>query len=142
MLQDLDHFRRGSCESTVLNLSEARLLHQALRLLSSAMARCSSVTITLIVCIVFYYLLGIWYDRSQDPAALRIGALTPVKKYSQRIVAVGDLHGDVHHAIRVLKMSGLIDHRNKWIGKRSILGQCSPGTVASAWIVRSRSDVF
>lgn len=87
------------------------------------MARCSSITATVLACIVFYYVLGIWFDRSLSPAVLRQSALQPVKKYSQRIVAVGDLHGDVHHAIRVLKMAGLVDHRNKWIGKRSILGE-------------------
>lgn len=45
------------------------------------------------------------------------------KKFKSRIVAVGDLHGDLSHAVRVLRLAGLINLRNEWIGKRSILVQ-------------------
>ncbi|KAH9454292.1 hypothetical protein Pst134EB_014386 [Puccinia striiformis f. sp. tritici] len=48
---------------------------------------------------------------------------TKLKKFSSRIVAVGDLHGDLNHATRVLRMAGLIDLRNQWIGGRSVLVQ-------------------
>lgn len=47
------------------------------------------------------------------------------KRYSQRITAIGDLHGDLERAARVLRFAGLIDHRNRWIGKSTILGESS-----------------
>ncbi|KAA1067176.1 hypothetical protein PGT21_012415 [Puccinia graminis f. sp. tritici] len=46
-----------------------------------------------------------------------------LKKFSSRIVAVGDLHGDLDHAVRVLRMAGVVDLRNQWIGGPSILVQ-------------------
>ena len=48
------------------------------------------------------------------------------RKFSQRVVAVGDLHGDLERASKVLRMLGVVDHRNRWIGKSTILGRCSP----------------
>ncbi|PLW30265.1 hypothetical protein PCANC_24681 [Puccinia coronata f. sp. avenae] len=44
-------------------------------------------------------------------------------KFSTRIVAVGDLHGDLNHAVRVLRMAGLVDLRDQWIGGSSVLVQ-------------------
>lgn len=82
------------------------------------------VPLILFTFIVFYYLLGLWFDRDSGPRGIKRHALTPIRKYSQRIVAIGDLHGDVHHALRALKMTGLVNHRNNWIGKRAILGSC------------------
>ena len=44
--------------------------------------------------------------------------------YRQRIVAVGDLHGDLEHTLRVLRMASIVDHRAKWIaGPSTVLVQ-------------------
>lgn len=48
---------------------------------------------------------------------------TATTKFKQRVVAIGDLHGDLPHAIRVLRLAELIDTRNKWIGKKTVLVQ-------------------
>ncbi|KNZ62137.1 uncharacterized protein VP01_130g15 [Puccinia sorghi] len=44
-------------------------------------------------------------------------------RFSSRIVAVGDLHGDLNHAVRVLRMAGLVDLRDHWIGGEAVLVQ-------------------
>ncbi|EGG06288.1 uncharacterized protein MELLADRAFT_74879 [Melampsora larici-populina 98AG31] len=48
---------------------------------------------------------------------------TTITKHKQRVVAIGDLHGDLPHAVRVLRLAELIDMRNKWIGKKTVLVQ-------------------
>jgi hypothetical protein len=40
-----------------------------------------------------------------------------------RIVAVGDTHGDYEHLISILQHAKLVDEENNWIGKNSILIQ-------------------
>ncbi|ORX83167.1 Metallo-dependent phosphatase [Anaeromyces robustus] len=40
-----------------------------------------------------------------------------------RIIAVGDIHGDYEHLIAILRHAKLIDEENNWIGKDSILVQ-------------------
>jgi len=44
------------------------------------------------------------------------------RKYN-RIVAVGDIHGDYNQFIKILKHAKLIDKNKNWIGKNSILVQ-------------------
>lgn len=44
-------------------------------------------------------------------------------EYETRIVALGDLHGDLPHALRTLKMSGVIDKDRKWTGHVDVLVQ-------------------
>ena len=41
----------------------------------------------------------------------------------QRIVAIGDIHGDYEQFITLLRDSGLIDQRNRWIGGKAHLVQ-------------------
>lgn len=64
-------------------------------------------------------------------AALLVGALSlsgPVAAQdtfpaADRIVAVGDVHGDFGQFVTVLRQAGLIDERNRWIGGRTHLVQ-------------------
>jgi hypothetical protein len=42
---------------------------------------------------------------------------------AKRIVAVGDLHGDLAATRRVLRLAGAIDHRNRWSGGKTWLVQ-------------------
>src|SRR5579871_5522187 len=41
----------------------------------------------------------------------------------QRVVAVGDVHGDFHQLVNVLQASGVIDRKNKWVGGKTHLVQ-------------------
>ncbi|KAI8455468.1 Metallo-dependent phosphatase-like protein [Phakopsora pachyrhizi] len=45
------------------------------------------------------------------------------QSYRSRVVAVGDLHGDLPHTVRVLRLAGLIDLKNQWVGERTVLVQ-------------------
>jgi len=45
------------------------------------------------------------------------------KNNIDRIVAVGDIHGDYEHLISILEHAKLIDEEKNWIGKNSILVQ-------------------
>ncbi|WVR04071.1 hypothetical protein IAU60_001070 [Kwoniella sp. DSM 27419] len=43
--------------------------------------------------------------------------------FRQRLVAVGDLHGDIHNAEKVLRMASVIDDRSEWVAGTDILVQ-------------------
>ncbi|KAK8861325.1 hypothetical protein IAR55_002144 [Kwoniella newhampshirensis] len=43
--------------------------------------------------------------------------------FRQRLVAVGDLHGDIDNARKVLRMAKIIDTDSRWIGETDILVQ-------------------
>ncbi|GAA96753.1 uncharacterized protein L969DRAFT_97102 [Mixia osmundae IAM 14324] len=43
--------------------------------------------------------------------------------FRRRIVAIGDLHGDLNHAVRTLRNIEVINEHNHWIGKSTILVQ-------------------
>ena len=36
--------------------------------------------------------------------------------FTRRIVAVGDLHGDMPNALKVLQMADVVDHEGNWTG--------------------------
>jgi hypothetical protein len=56
-------------------------------------------------------------DRADPPApALRF-------KANDRIVAIGDLHGDLQATRRALRLAGAIDTRDRWIGQRLVVVQ-------------------
>ena len=42
---------------------------------------------------------------------------------TERIVAVGDVHGAFDKFVAILRAAGLIDTRNRWIGKKAVLVQ-------------------
>jgi Calcineurin-like phosphoesterase len=42
---------------------------------------------------------------------------------TERIVAVGDVHGAFDKFVAILRAAGLIDARNRWIGKKAVLVQ-------------------
>ena len=42
---------------------------------------------------------------------------------TERIVAVGDVHGAFDQFVAILRTTGLIDMRNRWIGKKAVLVQ-------------------
>jgi hypothetical protein len=48
-------------------------------------------------------------SNPHDPITLR--------NFSRRIVAVGDLHGDYPNALKVLKMTDVVDDDGNWTGK-------------------------
>lgn len=57
------------------------------------------------------------------PTASEVIPETPVShaeavkgQFTRRIVAVGDLHGDIGNALEVLQMAGVVDEDGKWSG--------------------------
>lgn len=47
----------------------------------------------------------------------------PVPQFTRKIVAVGDLHGDMPNAQSVLQMAGVVDSEGKWTGNIDIFVQ-------------------
>ncbi|KAG8868036.1 hypothetical protein FRC20_004272 [Serendipita sp. 405] len=45
------------------------------------------------------------------------------QNYTRTIVGIGDLHGDLPNALKVLKMTNVIDDDNNWSGKVDFLVQ-------------------
>ena len=42
---------------------------------------------------------------------------------TERIVAVGDIHGAFDQFVAILRAAGIIDKRNRWSGKKAVLVQ-------------------
>ena len=69
-------------------------------------------------------------EPDSAPTPLPAASATPVSlsaKLSfpapERLVAIGDLHGDLDHARRALMLAGAIDAQNRWIGGRLVVVQ-------------------
>ena len=58
-----------------------------------------------------------------QPAKRSAGSLGVPKPAPERVVAIGDLHGDVEAARRVLRLAGAIDERDAWIGGKLVVVQ-------------------
>lgn len=49
--------------------------------------------------------------------------INELSKFTRKIVAVGDLHGDLKNALKVLKMSDVVDEKGDWSGKIDVFAQ-------------------
>lgn len=68
--------------------------------------------------------LGIWSRVFLAVLAIMLAASPlPAQPAPQRIVAVGDLHGDYAAWLAIARAAGLIDARNRWAGGQSVLVQ-------------------
>lgn len=47
----------------------------------------------------------------------------PRPRFTRRIVAVGDIHGDLYNAGRVLQMAGVVDEDGNWSGNVDVFVQ-------------------
>lgn len=47
----------------------------------------------------------------------------PRPRFSRKIIAVGDIHGDIGNAERILQMAGVVDENNNWSGKVDVFVQ-------------------
>jgi hypothetical protein len=52
-----------------------------------------------------------------------VHANKPEPYYERRIVGIGDLHGDLPNALKVLKMTGVLDENDHWSGNVDFLVQ-------------------
>lgn len=76
------------------------------------------------VCVVVYLLPGSLLSSSSYLQVLVAPHPThPSATFERRIVALGDLHGDLPNALTTLKMSGVIDEDLKWTGNVDFLVQ-------------------
>ena len=55
--------------------------------------------------------------------ALFILASPAISQEHARIVAIGDVHGDVDALVSILRKADVIDARNQWIGGKTVLVQ-------------------
>ena len=49
--------------------------------------------------------------------------MPPIPQFTRKIVAVGDLHGDLPNAQSVLQMAGVVNSEGKWTGNVDIFVQ-------------------
>lgn len=64
-----------------------------------------------------------WLMIAMLLVAAPLVAQAPLPSAPQRIVAVGDLHGDYAAWIDIARDAGLVDSANRWIGGRTVLVQ-------------------
>ena len=64
-----------------------------------------------------------YYLRIYQPHALLLNASSERLERSSRIVAVGDLHGDIENAQKVLEMAGLVGSDGRWSGEVDVFVQ-------------------
>jgi hypothetical protein len=59
------------------------------------------------------------------PAKVEVVPVSPnlSRASPERLVAIGDLHGDLEHARRALRLAGAIDDRDRWSGGRLVVVQ-------------------
>ena len=75
------------------------------------------------VVILFLIVSGAVFERPA-PAAQSSGASASCSiETTQRIVAVGDVHGAFDKFVAILREAGIIDNRRRWTGGRAILVQ-------------------
>src|SRR6187431_899212 len=69
-------------------------------------------------------LLGVWPGQATPPAA-QAPATEPVCdiRTTERVVAIGDVHGAYSQFVSILRAAGLIDSRERWIGGKALLIQ-------------------
>ncbi len=79
----------------------------------------------------FAYLVS--YLRNDQPHAPLRNAPDDSMELSTRIVAVGDLHGDIENAQKVLEMAKVVDSDGRWSGEvdvfvqtGDIIDRCAP----------------
>lgn len=48
---------------------------------------------------------------------------TTVPGHPPRLVAIGDIHGDYHKAVRALRLAGLMDEHGRWAGGSTVAVQ-------------------
>ncbi len=81
------------------------------------MIRTRVMVYRLIYCKIIFLILGIFFvfDAALAEKATWVGV--------ERIVAVGDVHGDFDQLVKTLYAAGVIDKNNKWIGGNTHLVQ-------------------
>jgi hypothetical protein len=57
------------------------------------------------------------------PAPANYGALAVSKPAPERIVAIGDLHGDIEAARKAFRLAGAIDDKDAWVGGKLVVVQ-------------------
>lgn len=50
-------------------------------------------------------------------------APAPRPRFARKIIAVGDIHGDIGNAERILQMAGVVDEDNNWSGNVDVFVQ-------------------
>lgn len=76
------------------------------------------------ICLVIF-----WLQNGFDASSVSklISSTTSTKKHSgvtpRRIVAIGDLHGDLKQAIKTFRMAGIINSNNDWMAGNTIFVQ-------------------
>lgn len=69
------------------------------------------------------------FKTAEQPAQVVLDAdecdytLEPRPRFSRKIIAVGDIHGDIGNAERILQMAGVVDENNDWSGKVDVFVQ-------------------
>ena len=80
------------------------------------------------------------YDGGDSQAVFdeESGELEP--RYTRRIVAVGDLHGDYLNTLRVLRMADVVDEEGNWSGNVDLFVQT--GDIIDRYACHSRFCAF
>ena len=50
-------------------------------------------------------------------------ASPPRPRFTRKVIAVGDIHGDIGNAERILQMAGVVDEYNNWSGNVDVFVQ-------------------
>jgi hypothetical protein len=59
----------------------------------------------------------------EPPPADTAVAVTPARSAPERVVAVGDLHGDLDVTRRALRLAGVMDNTDAWVGGKTVVVQ-------------------
>ena len=88
-----------------------------------------------ISCIILLVYIGGRPSTASTPARLLakrqqtvLKATEPLSEvYTQRVIGLGDIHGDIVAMKEILRRVGLIDMRGEWIGGKAVIVQTGGG---------------
>lgn len=75
----------------------------------------------LLFCLFIYQCSYLNLDNKRKLSSTDIVATPLVIKTSERVIVIGDIHGDYQTLISVLRMANLIDDNSRWIGGKTIV---------------------
>ena len=73
---------------------------------------------------------------------LQIEPLTTFLPAAERLVAIGDLHGDMGKTRRAFKIAGLIDANDRWTGGTATAVQVTVCKICDLYITSTRTVLY
>ena len=101
------------------------------------------ILLFLLIVFIYFLILRTPDDDDSDDGKFPVHREpVPEPHYERRIVGIGDLHGDLPNALKVLRMTGVIDEHAHWTGDVDFLVQTGDIIGESIFFVSSSCNSY